>query len=54
MYEDLEKQYNALLHEYQKCVEKKMAFFYQCAIKRMKKEIEEKRQNTIKGITFLL
>ena len=25
MYEDLEKQYNALLHEYQKCVEKKMA-----------------------------
>lgn len=25
MYEDLEKQYNALLHEYQKCLEKKMA-----------------------------
>lgn len=25
MYEDLEKQYNALLHEYKKCVEKKMA-----------------------------
>lgn len=25
MCEDLEKQYNALLHEYQKCVEKKMA-----------------------------
>ena len=24
MYEDLEKQYNALLNEYQKCVEKKM------------------------------
>ena len=31
-----------------------VAFFYQCAIKRMKKEIEEKKQNTIKGITFLL
>ena len=31
-----------------------VAFFYQCAIKRMKKEIEEKKQNTIKGTTFLL
>ena len=31
-----------------------VAFFYQCAIRRMQKEIEEKRQNTIKGITFLM
>ena len=31
-----------------------VAFFYQYAIKRMKKEIEEKKQNTIKGHDIFL
>lgn len=31
-----------------------VAFFYESAIKRMREEMEEKKRNTIKGLSFLL